>query len=196
MRQLKQKGNVVKKLLLAAGAALALSLSMQAHAALIAHADVDGLATFKDTDTGLVWLKLNNLFGQSYAQQVATANAAGFTVADIAALETLTQGSARLDSTNWSSVAEIIGGSHERPVMWGNYSNPTSGWQYGWYYSYQQNGIWQIENLDVIDVSADLGLWAYRADVAPVPEPAPLALLGAGLLGVVIGHGRRARAAQ
>ena len=53
--------------------------AVSAQAAVIDHADVGGFRTFQDTDTGRVWLDLNNFFGETTNQMIAQANAAGFT---------------------------------------------------------------------------------------------------------------------
>ncbi|MHB1360650.1 MAG: hypothetical protein ACYCWC_13825 [Rhodocyclaceae bacterium] len=52
-----------------------------AQAAVVNAANVGTFTTFQDTNTGRVWLDMNNFFNQTPASMVASASAAGFTFA-------------------------------------------------------------------------------------------------------------------
>lgn len=155
-----------------------------AHAGLVTHADVNGLATFQDTDTGRVWLKLPSLFSMDYASQVSTATTAGFAVAsltDVNALWASTPGS------SWDDVHAIIGGSSSRGLMWGNYADGGSN---GWAYAYTGSTVWDHYNPNSGGAYSDLGLWAYQAG-GTLPEPTSYALVAVALAGLGLAKRRR-----
>ena len=64
--------------------AMAFGIAQGVQAAVIDSADVGGLATFQDTNTGRVWLELDNFFGKTTTEMVAAAQSAGFTFATTA----------------------------------------------------------------------------------------------------------------
>ena len=171
--------------------ALTAGVAGQAQATLVTHAQVNGLNTFQDTSTGLVWLKLSELFNVDYLTQVSTATTAGFTVADFATVSALGGGSADLGngSTNWDTVATIIGSSNSRDLMWGNYADTGASNPNGWYYAYRGDTTWSNYNPGSTGAYTDLGLFAYQTST--VPEPATIGLLGLGLLG--LGYTRRSK---
>ena len=155
-----------------------------ARADLIAHAPINGLNTFEDTSTGLIWLQLPDLFDLDYATQLSVAQAAGFTVADFATVNQLGTGSASLGNgtTDWEAVEAIIGGSSSRQLMWGNYvDTPGAGSPNGWYYAYEGDTVWSYYNPGDTGAFSDLGLWAYY-QASVVPEPGSLSLLSSALL--------------
>lgn len=152
---------------------------------LVASAPVDGLATFEDTNTGLVWLQLPDMFGLDYATQLSTAQAAGFTVADFATVSALwADASLGNGGANWSALEGVIGGSSSRALMWGNYADTLSsgGSPNGWGYAYSDQTTWSFYNPGTTGAASDLGLWAFAtADESNVPEPGSIALVAFAL---------------
>jgi hypothetical protein len=195
-------------LLLLAAATLAVPL---AQASVVTSGSVDGLSTFTDTNTGYVWLDLDNFFDQATGsstytpnQMIATAEAAGFTVADSTTISQLLN-SLPLTGGNWMSDATTMGGAigigSTRQLIWGVYG---SGDTLDWAYAYNYETSWNY-NADVDDPGLiangnsapdqDLGLWAYYVGTtSTAPEPATWALLAVGLLAMAIGVRRRRRA--
>lgn len=182
---------IAKKNIVTAALVAALGMAAgSAQAGLVAHSDVNGLATFQDTTTGRVWLKLPALFSMNYATQVSTASAAGFSVAtlsDVSALWNSTPGS------SWADLAVVIGDSSSRSLMWGNYAFGGVGNPNGYAYAYGgTSGHWDNYNPNSGAGYSDLGLWAFQTG-GTLPEPASLALVGIALAGVSLA--RRARKA-
>lgn len=183
----------MRKLLAALGTAILLTSNVS-YAGLIASGPVKGLDTFTDTSTGLIWLRLPDLFNLPFAQQVSIANAAGFTVARDVDLRTLWADSAKVSAgySQWDEVAAIIGSSDTRGIMWGNYNasslnTPVERW--GW--SYRDEIQWNTSGTDRMP-DADLGLWAFQRvqSAGAVPEPSSLWLLIAAALGFAAASSR------
>jgi len=187
-------------------AAIAIAACMQtAGATVVDSADVNGLHTFRDTNTGRIWLDLNNFYdanGNSTFTafgMVQAAQNAGFTVATGADLSPLLA-SLPLDSSGslWSSYASVMGADSPRHVIWGTYNDGTLE-DLGWGYAYVTETSWtmQANTVDPLLIAAgappgqqDLGLWAYLT-ASVVPEPDTLALVGVGLAGLLAGLKRR-----
>jgi hypothetical protein len=179
---------------------IAASAVPSANAAIVNSADVNGLTTFQDLNTGRVWLDLNNFFGQTTNQMVATANAAGFTFATEADVHQLLD-TLPLTGGEWPTYAAIMGQAPNRDLIWGSYDD--GGDPYGWAFSFNGDTVWTFVNNTVggNDVPnsgtdfADMNIWAFQTGVVPAPEPSTLAILAAGLLGLAAASRRGNRRA-
>jgi hypothetical protein len=129
---------------------------------------IGGLTTFKDSSTGITWLRLDNFFDKTTDQMIATANAAGFALADTARLNTLLGGLPLTGGTSaWDQYASIMGRAPNRDLIWGAYNSNTT--NYGWAYSFRGSPNWdinpnQVDGNTVENVGtpyADMNLWAY-----------------------------------
>ncbi len=184
-----------------------LSIFNQSQAAIVASGNVDGLTTFQDTTTGLVWLRLDNFFNPVTATSTFTgnnmlsvANAAGFTEANNTSMTQLMADTSDMGS-NWSTYANLMGYGQPRQLIWGIYTSNGDPSLQSWAYAYgpdspyNTNGwVTSDSGYPMSDIAAgnsagaqDLGLWAYKGSAAPVPEPTEGALLlsGIGLLGFI-----------
>ena len=141
----------------------------------IVHSNINGLSTFKDTSSGLTWLRLDNFFNTSVRSQLSSAEAAGFTWAEKSEVTSLLNTLDISSTSNWDTLASIIGRAPNRELFWGAY-RPTGatardhGWGYAtrggnWTYDDDVNSytIDQIPNSDLESGStfADLNLLAY-----------------------------------
>ena len=159
--------------------------AVSAQAGVVDHANVGGLRTFQDTNSGRVWLDLNNFFGETTNQMIAQANAAGFTFALRSDVDALL-GSLPLTGGEWPSYKAIMGDAPNRELIWGSYDSATA--NAGWAYSFSSDQQWNFVD-NTFDFNAvpnggsqyaDMNIWAYQTTVA-VPEPETYGLMLAGL---------------
>ncbi len=172
-----------------------------AQAAVVSGPTIDGLATFIDTNTDRTWLKLNDFFGETGDQMIATATAAGFTAATSADVMALTN-TLPLDgtATTWDSYASVMGSAPNRDLMWGAYV-PDPAADLGWAYAYSTDTSWtfvdgaypanEVPN-GVDSPYADENLWAYQTGSA-IPELSTWAMMMIGFAGLGFAGYRGAR---
>jgi hypothetical protein len=162
-----------------------------AFADIVTSGSVDGLATFQDQNTGLVWLDLNNFFGETYNQMAATATADGFNLADESDVQTLLD-SIPVSGAAWSTDASIMGSAPNRQLIWGGYLGSTADTA-GWAFAFNGDDTWTFVN-DAIGSDmvpnpdsniADMDIFAFKTGTASVPDSAStLALMGGALAGL------------
>lgn len=198
---------MLTKSLLSLGAVVMLaSFASTASANVIDSADVAGLSTFQDTNTGRIWLDMDNFFneaatiGTSGNDMISTAINAGFTFGlqgDVSQL---------LDSLplvgNFNTYRSVMGYGIPRNLIWGMYDDG-DGNPYGYAYAFSDDSAWSYRN-NGTDASivenegfsgwVDMGIWAYKEGSKSVPDTgSSLAFLGLGFLGLV---GMRCRFAK
>jgi hypothetical protein len=199
------KGDELMKRAIGVLAAVALLLGgvTSANAGVIPHSDVNGLGTFQDTNTGDVWLKLNDFFGESYNQMKATAEANGFTVADNAGVHVLLDTLPLPDAATWDSYAAVMGKAPNRDLIWGAYLPPPGSTTDSWAFSSRGDSSWSfadntgfgfdsVPNDPNFPQFEDMNIWAFQSGQSAVPEPGTLTLMGIGIVGIA-GYGWRRR---
>jgi len=161
---------------------------------IVDHADINGLRTFKDEGTGLIWADLDNFFDQSFNEMKSAVEAAGFTVAEKSVVEELLN-SLPLDGTGtlWDGHAAIMGRAPNRDLIWGGYAPVIPG-ELAWAFSFRGNSFWSFDDDTGFDLDnvpnggsnvADMNIWAFR-ETGVIPEPSTLVL---GLTGLVMAGG-------
>lgn len=174
--------------------AAVLSVCGSVQAAVVDTPDVAGLKTFMDTNTGRVWLDMDNFFnasataGTSGFGMIAAANAAGFSIASLADVQQLFS-TLPLSSGEWPAYAAVMGYGQPRQLIWGMYEGGYSP-SYPWAYAWSNDTNWNfggytdangVQNGDSPG-SVDMGIWAYQTNPVPEPETWLMTLGGLGLL--------------
>jgi hypothetical protein len=169
---LKNAGNKFKASLLGLAAIgfLGGSINLVYADTVVSNQNIRGLSTFRDTNTGYIWLKLNNFFSQSVNQMLVQANSAGFTLATTAQVNGLLNG-LPLTSNQWSSYASVMGRAPNRGLIWGAYNSQSV--NSSWAYAYDSDTTWTYtDSLGFDDDGipnagsdeAELNLWALMTD--------------------------------
>lgn len=165
------------------------AFSSASQAAVVNSANVAAFTTFTDTNTGRVWLDLNNFFNQSPTQMISAATSAGFTFATRSDVEVLLN-SLPLNGGEWAGYNTIMGGAPNRELLWAAYddvdADPSAA---GWAFASDNNIAWSFgDGLALLNdvqngnlAEADMNLWAFQTG-AVVPEPGSLALAGLALI--------------
>jgi hypothetical protein len=169
------------------------ALAARAQAQIIDVAAQDGKGLFRDVHTGYLWMDLRTFYGMSLTQQL-TQLLPGFRQAALDEVIELTTVSMSAPSSGWEYYFAVAGGAdtQNREILWGNASNGSGN---EWYWAYDNDTQWSHYQFDEPGGEPDLGLWAVNTDgvVVATPEPASLALMATGLIGVV-GVARRRKA--
>jgi hypothetical protein len=170
-------------------------LAGAAQAAIVAGSTINGIATFKDTNTGLNWARLDTYFNKTHNEMAADVASKGFTVANASVLNTLLS-TLPLDGGQWGSYAAIMGQAPNRSLIWGSIAPVNANGNIDWWYAYSDDSKWysdfNVWSADVVPnagtQSADMNIWAYVGGDARVPEPASWAMMiaGFGLVGAAM----------
>lgn len=157
--------------------------------------DIGGFRTFRDQNTGRIWLDMDNFFNKSPTYMVAAAGQAGFTFATQTDVRQLLD-TLSLTSGQFASYKQIMGyglNNEGDEQIWGAWyytdtaigTSWASDWDGSWNH-YLHEGLGRPwDRIPFKDTPyAIMNIWAYQT-IASVPIPATAWLLGLGLVGLV-----------
>jgi hypothetical protein len=155
--------------------------TIPAQAAIINHTDVNGLRTFQDVGTGLVWVDLDNFISRSTIEMKTIVEAAGFTFANKSSVQTLLGGLPLTNPpTEWNSYAtSIIGNSPGWPLMFGTYDDGDNNTSVGYAFSFNNSPQWTIGDnaYEQSDPNGLMNIFAYQSP-SPTAVPEPFTIIG------------------
>ncbi len=155
----------------------------------------NGLGTFTETNTGRIWLDLDNFSQVAVEDMVTIAATAGFTFATRTDVESLLS-TLPYTEVKWTNEYIPYMGSSPHTngnLIWGAYDdetplNPRYGYAYGYDPNQNEQTTWVYIDDGLLGgphPHTELGLWAYKNVVSshnPIPEPTTIALLGIGIV--------------
>ncbi len=163
---------------------------------------VASVNTFTDTVTGKEWLDLTEVTATlTHAEKVTEAATLGYTLGTLNDINTLF-GALPNPQTNYNTYSTMIGDYQNAAIgtyiMWGLFKTDDQATDlrmaYAWSQGHQGD-LWTITNSIPSDGQrGQIGVWAYKSGgTAPIPEPATVALLGIGIVGLAGAEVRRRR---
>jgi len=191
----------IRRILLASLISLIVFIPSVGKAAIIDLPETGGYGLFQDSDTGYIWLDLDNFYGLSFYEMELIVTNLGFTVATKSDVETLLSNDP-LDGTfaTWSYYANIMGSAPNRNLIWGAYEDGRDP-LYSYVSASENQNQWQFAihtcafRSDVANEGStteegeplfitDMNIWAHSLTDIAVPIPATMYLFASGLLGL------------
>ena len=143
--------------------------------------------TFVDTSTDIEWLDIDSFFNQSYNTVVSIIASTGITYASESQVVGLLTTFNNANSVEWDSMWAIAVGAGRNDLIWGR--SATAG-----HWHWKDRGIFRNDNIYAENdyKYADFGHFLIVGEYkGQVPVPAPLALLGLGLIGIALTRNRK-----